>query len=145
MTVYLGADHAGYKLKGKVIELLEQEGIDYEDLGTNSEDSVDYPDFAGEVAHKVAGSKEDRGILICGTGIGMSIAANKVEGIRAALCHDTVSARATRNHNNSNILTMGARIIGSDLALAIVRTWLEADFDGDRHQRRINKICDLEE
>ena len=143
MKIIIGADHAGYSLKQEIIELLQEKEIPYRDVGTNVEESVDYPDFAGEVARSVAENDDHRGILICGTGIGMSIAANKVKGIRAALCHDTVSARATRNHNDANVLTMGARIIGPDLAREIVRVWLEEDFDGGRHQRRINKISDL--
>ena len=143
MKIAIGSDHAGYNLKRVVINYLEQANIDYQDLGTDSDKSVDYPDFGVKVAQSVADGKCDKGILICGTGIGMSMVANKIKGIRAALCHDVVSAKATRNHNDSNVLTMGARIIGQDLALEIVKTWLESDFLGDdqpRHQRRIDKI-----
>ena len=117
-------------------------------MGAKSEDSVDYPEFAEQVARGVAEEKFDRGILICGTGIGMSIAANKVQGIRAALCHDVFSAKATRYHNDSNVLTMGGRVIGKDLALEITKAWLGSDFKGvsqPRHQRRIDKIKDIED
>ncbi|OCL25658.1 ribose 5-phosphate isomerase B [Orenia metallireducens] len=145
MKIALGSDHGGINLKSKVKELLDEKGIEYHDFGPDSTDSVDYPDFAKEVAYGVAKGEYDRGILICGTGIGMSIAANKVKGIRAALCHDVFSAKATRLHNNSNILTMGERVIGSELALEVVRTWLDTEFEGGRHQRRIDKISQLED
>jgi len=145
MKIALGSDHGGINLKGKIKELLDQKGIEYHDFGPDSTDSVDYPDFAKEVAYSVANGEYDRGILICGTGIGMSIAANKVKGIRAALCHDVFSAKATRLHNNSNILTMGERVVGSELALEIARTWLDTEFEGGRHQRRIDKISQLED
>ncbi|MFW6386342.1 MAG: ribose 5-phosphate isomerase B [Bacillota bacterium] len=144
MKIALGSDHAGYELKKEIKLLLDDVGMNYQDLGTDSADSVDYPDFAHRVAGAVAGGDCDRGILICGTGIGMSIAANKVEGIRAALCHDVYSARVTREHNNSNILTLGARIVGVDLALEIVRTWLSAEFTDGRHGRRVDKITSIE-
>ncbi|MFW6256560.1 MAG: ribose 5-phosphate isomerase B [Bacillota bacterium] len=144
MKIIIGSDHAGYELKEIIIDFFQENEIDYQDIGTDSVESVDYPDYAGEVAHKVAENDQLEGILICGTGIGMSIAANKVEGVRAAHCHDTVSARAARQHNDANVLTMGARIIGPDLAREIVRVWLEESFNGGRHQRRVNKIGDLE-
>ncbi|MDI3547309.1 MAG: ribose 5-phosphate isomerase [Halanaerobiales bacterium] len=140
LKIAIGCDHAGYAIKKEITDLLEEEGFAYTDFGTDSSESVDYPDFAYKVASGVASGQFDRGILICGTGIGMSIAANKVKGIRAALCHDVFSARATRNHNNSNVLTMGSRVIGAGLAREIVRVWLGAEFDGGRHQRRIDKI-----
>lgn len=143
MKVAIGSDHGGYQLKEKIKQLLEDLDISYEDFGTDSEESVDYPDFAEGVAKGVADEEYERGILICGTGIGMSIAANKIDGVRAALCHDLFSAQATREHNNSNVLTMGARVIGDQLALEIVKTWLGSDFDGGRHQRRIDKIAKL--
>ncbi|GAB6099497.1 ribose 5-phosphate isomerase B [Halanaerocella petrolearia] len=145
MKVALGSDHGGYNLKQKIIDLLEDRGIQYKDFGTNTTESVDYSDFAKEVAHAVADNEYKRGILVCGTGIGMSITANKVAGIRAALCHDVFSAKATRQHNNSNVLTLGERVVGSELALEIVKTWLETEFEGGRHQRRIDKINQLEE
>ncbi len=145
MNVVLGSDHAGYQLKQEIKNLLTEQNISFEDMGTGSNESVDYPDFAAKVAKAVATGEDTRGILICGTGIGMSIAANKINGIRAALCHDVFSAKATRLHNNSNVLTLGARIIGSDLALAIVNAWLGTDFSGkDRHRRRIDKITIME-
>ncbi|WP_408955448.1 ribose 5-phosphate isomerase B [Natroniella sp. ANB-PHB2] len=144
MKVVLGSDHGGYNLKSKIKELLDGLDIDYDDVGTDSCASVDYPDFAKEVATAVGKGEYDRGILICGTGIGMSIAANKVNGVRAALCHDVFSAKATRLHNNSNVLTLGERVVGSELALEIVKTWLITEFDGGRHQRRIDKISQLE-
>ncbi|MFW5985821.1 MAG: ribose 5-phosphate isomerase B [Halanaerobiales bacterium] len=144
MQIAIGSDHAGYHFKEEIKELLEEKGIEYKDLGADSEDSVDYPDFAGQVANGVAEGKFEKGILICGTGIGMSIAANKVKGVRAALCHDVFSARAARNHNNANVLTMGSRVIGVGLAREIVKVWLEGEFDGGRHQRRIDKITELE-
>ncbi len=145
MTIAIGSDHAGVELKEKIKNLLTEKNIACTDMGTDSSDSVDYPDFAVKVAKSVAGGDCDKGILICGTGIGMSIAANKIKGIRAALCHDVFSAKATREHNNSNILTMGARIIGSDLALEIVKSWLNTEFSKvDRHQRRIDKITAME-
>ncbi len=143
MKVAIGSDHGGYQLKEKIKQLLDELEISYKDFGTNSDDSVDYPDFADKVAKGVANKEYERGILICGTGIGMSIAANKTDGVRAALCHDLFSAQATREHNNSNVLTLGARIIGEQLALEIVKVWLKSDFDGGRHQRRIDKIAKL--
>ncbi len=143
MKVAIGSDHGGYQLKEKIKQLLEELDISYKDFGTNSKESVDYPDFAEVVAKEVANEKYERGILICGTGIGMSIAANKIDGVRAALCHDLFSAQATREHNDSNILTMGSRVVGDYLALEIVKIWLESDFDGGRHQRRIDKIAKL--
>ena len=145
MKVALGSDHGGYKLKQVIIELLTNLKIDYQAFGCFSDSSVDYPDFARLVAEQVAAGNFQRGILICGTGIGMSIAANKVPGIRAALCHDVFSARATREHNDSNILCLGERVIGPGLAEEIVRVWLQTDFTGGRHQRRLDKIKDLEQ
>ena len=143
MRLAIGSDHGGYELKEKIKQLLEELEISYKDFGTNSEESVDYPDFAEKVAKGVTDKDYKLGILICGTGIGMSIAANKIDGVRAALCHDLFSAQATREHNNSNVLTIGARVIGDQLALEIVKTWLKSDFDGGRHQRRIDKIAKL--
>ncbi len=145
MKVALGSDHGGYNLKNKIKELLDERGIEYKDFGPDNTDSVDYPEFAKAVAESVAKEEYNRGILICGTGIGMSIAANKVKGVRAALCHDVFSAKATRLHNNSNVLAMGERVIGTELALEIARTWLDTSFEGGRHQRRIDKISKIEE
>ncbi|MBS4913770.1 MAG: ribose 5-phosphate isomerase B [Veillonella sp.] len=144
MKVAIGSDHGGFNLKEAIKPVLEQLGVTYEDYGTHSVESVDYPDIAERVAHDVASGKFDRGILICGTGIGIGIAANKVPGIRAALCHDTFSAHASREHNDANILTMGERVIGPGLAGDIVKIWLNAEFEGGRHARRIAKITDLE-
>ena len=137
----LGCDHGGYPLMKEVIAYLDAEKIPYENFGTFSEESVDYPVYAKKVAQAVADGKCDKGILICGTGIGISIAANKVKGIRAALCGDVFSAKATREHNDANILAMGARVIGAGLALEIVKAFLETPFSNDeRHIRRIKQI-----
>ena len=140
MKIAIGCDHGGFALKGAVIKYLEDKGYAYQDFGTYSEESCDYPDIAIAVAEAVAQGQFDKGILICGTGIGIGIAANKVPGIRAALCHDTFSAHASRAHNDANILTMGQRVIGQGLALDIVDVWLHSEFEGGRHARRIEKI-----
>jgi len=144
MKVAIAADHGGYKLKEEIKKLLDSLQITYEDFGCACEDSVDYPDYALPVAQKVASGEFDRGILVCGTGIGMSIAANKVPGIRCALVHDTFSAKATREHNDSNVLAMGERVIGPGLALDIVKIWLETEFQGGRHERRVAKVKEIE-
>ena len=144
MKVAIGADHGGYRLKEDIKGLLEDLGVDYKDFGTHSTESVDYPDVALPVAQSVADGLFDRGILICGTGIGIGIAANKVKGIRAALVHDTFSAHACREHNDANILTMGERVIGPGLARDIVTIWLATDFEGGRHERRVEKIKAIE-
>lgn len=145
MKVIVASDHGGINIRKEVVSLLEEMGIQYTDLGCECEaGSVDYPDFAFPVAEKVASGEYDRGILICGTGIGMSIAANKVKGIRAALVHDMFSAKATRQHNNSNILTMGERVIGPGLAREIARLWLTTEYEGGRHERRVGKIGQYE-
>lgn len=145
MRVALGADHGGYRLKEAIKGWLDEMGVEWVDCGTHSADSVDYPDYALEVARRVAGGECDRGILVCGTGIGMCIVANKVPGIRAALCHDVFSARATREHNDSNVLTLGERVVGEGLARAIVETWLSTPFAGGRHARRVEKIKVIED
>ncbi|WP_251440874.1 ribose 5-phosphate isomerase B [Veillonella intestinalis] len=144
MKVAIGADHGGVHLKAAVKAVLDELNVDYTDFGTDSEASVDYPDIAAPVTKAVAAGEYDRGILICGTGIGIGIAANKVAGIRAALCHDTFSAHASREHNNANILTMGERVIGPGLATDIVKIWLTTEFEGGRHERRVAKIAELE-
>lgn len=137
----IGCDHGGFALKEKVIEHLKEKNIEVQDFGCYSEESVDYPVYAKKVAHAVADGTCEKGIVICGTGIGISIVANKVKGIRAALCHDCFSAHATREHNDANILAMGARVIGPGLALDIVDTFLSTDFTNDeRHIRRIKQI-----
>lgn len=144
MKIAIGADHGGFNLKKEIVALLEELGHDYKDFGTHSADSIDYPDVAIPVAEAVAAGEFDRGILICGTGIGIGIAANKVKGIRAALVHDSFSAKATRQHNDSNIMTMGERVIGPGLALDLVTTWLDTDFEGGRHSNRVDKMSAYE-
>ncbi|MGC7846538.1 ribose 5-phosphate isomerase B [Desulforudis sp. 1088] len=145
MHVAVAADHAGYRLKEEIVDFLRQAGIPHKDFGTHSLESVDYPDFALAVARAVQSGEFDRGIIVCGTGIGVSISANKVPGIRAALCHDTFSARASREHNDANVLTLGERVIGPGLARDIVATWLKAEFQGGRHTRRVQKITAIED
>ncbi len=144
MKLAIGSDHGGFRLKEAIKTYLLAHDYEVTDFGTESEDSCDYPDFALPVAQAVAKGEYDRGILICGTGIGIGIVANKVKGVRAALCHDTFSAEACRNHNDANILTMGERIVGEGLALKIVETFLNSEFEGGRHQRRVDKIKALE-
>ncbi|WP_317854207.1 ribose 5-phosphate isomerase B [Chakrabartyella piscis] len=139
----LGCDHGGYQLMKDVMKYLDENNIPYENLGTYSEEAVDYPVYGKKVAHAVAAGTHDQGIIICGTGIGISLAANKVKGIRAALCGDVFSAKATREHNNANILAMGARVVGVGLALEIVKAFLETPFsNGQRHINRVNQIED---
>ncbi|MDD4169246.1 MAG: ribose 5-phosphate isomerase B [Desulfotomaculaceae bacterium] len=145
MKIALASDHGGFKLKEEIAGLLGEAGIKYEDFGAFSEEAVDYPDLALVVAEAVCKGDFDRGILCCGTGIGVSIAANKVPGIRAALCHDTFSARAAREHNCANVLAMGQRVIGMGLARDIVSTWLGAEFLSGRHARRVEKITAIEQ
>lgn len=144
MRIALGADHGGYVLKEEIKKWLAAQGYEYQDYGTHSADSCDYPDIAAAVAGSVASGQCEKGIIVCGTGIGVSIAANKVKGIRAALCHDTFSARASREHNDANILTLGERVIGRGLALDIVDVWLCSEFAGGRHKARVDKITALE-
>ncbi|EPD80360.1 ribose 5-phosphate isomerase B [Veillonella sp. HPA0037] len=144
MKIAIGCDHGGLHLKQEIKELLSTLGHEVEDFGTHSTESCDYPDIAEPVAHAVVDGAADRGILICGTGIGIGIAANKIAGVRAALCHDTFSAHASREHNNANILTMGERVIGPGLAKDIVTIWLNTEFEGGRHARRVEKISALE-
>ena len=136
--IIIGSDHAAYDLKEKVKVFLIQRGIDVEDVGCHSEDSVDYPDFGIKVASMVSAGKFERGILMCGTGIGMSMVANKFPHVRAALCTDLFSSIMSKRHNNSNILVLGARIVGDILAMEIVKAWLETPFEGGRHQRRLD-------
>ena len=143
MRVAIGSDHAGFEMKGEILSLLEEMHIEYKDLGTFSKESCDYPDIACSVSLYVINDDADYGILVCGTGIGMSIAANKIHGIRAALCHDEFSAKMARAHNNSNVLALGARVIGQGLANDIVRIWLSTEYEG-RHDRRVEKIRRLE-
>ena len=144
MKIAIGCDHGGFELKNEIIKFLENEKHEVKDFGTYSTGSCDYPDVALPVAEAVVGKEYEFGILICGTGIGIGIAANKVPGIRAALCSDTFSAHATREHNNANVLTMGQRVVGTGLALDIVKTFITSKFEGDRHQKRIDKISAIE-
>lgn len=142
--IYIGSDHGGYDFKQEVIKYIKDElKKDIEDLGCFSNESVDYPDYAKLVGNKVV-KENATGILICGTGIGISIAANKIKGVRCALCSEQYSAEMTRRHNNANILALGARVIGIELAKSIIKTFLETNFEGGRHQNRINKIIELE-
>ncbi len=143
--IAIGSDHAGFFLKGEIIGFFKEKGIDFIDCGPVSGESVDYPDYAEKVARLILEGKCDKGIAICGTGLGMSIAANKFHGIRAALCTTIFHARLSRGHNNANVLTLGARVTGTDLALAIVDEWLKTGFQGGRHDRRIGKIRVIEE
>lgn len=139
--VALGCDHGGYELMREVKKFLEQKGIAYKDFGTDSTDSTDYPIYAKRVGKAVQSGECEKGILICGTGIGISITANKMKGIRCALCHDVFSAEATRQHNDANILAMGGRVVGPGLALKITETFLSTPFSGEeRHQRRISQM-----
>ena len=140
----LGCDHGGYELMQEVKKHLENRGIAYHDFGCSSTESVDYPIYGKKVAEAVARGEFEKGILICGTGIGISIAANKVKGIRACVCSEPYTAKLSRMHNNSNILAFGARVVGSELAKMIVDEWLGASFEGGRHQRRVDMIMDIE-
>ena len=141
----IGSDHGGYELKEYIKQHLDEQGIAYKDFGTDSPASCDYPVFAEAVAKAVVSGEVEKGILICGTGIGIGIAANKVRGIRAALCGDCYSAEYTRRHNDANILTMGARVTGSGLACKIVDTFLTTEFEGGRHAKRVALITDIED
>ena len=140
----IGSDHGGYALKQALLEKFREQGIACKDLGTNSEISVDYPDFAERVATAVGSGQAEQGILICGTGIGVSIAANKVPGVRAALVHDSFTARMAREHNDANILVVGGRVLSPETALELVTLWREAEYEGGRHQARLDKISALE-
>ena len=144
MNVAIGSDHNGLKLKKIIIEFLKEKNVEYEDLGTMSPEPVDYPDIAKKVASAVAQGKFSRGILICGTGLGMDIAANKVRGIRATVCHDIYSAERSRKSNNAQIMTMGAQIIGPELAKKLVEVWLNSEFQGGRSAPKVRKIMEIE-
>jgi len=145
MTIAIGCDHAGVELKKEIISLLTELGIEYSDYGTKGTESVDYPDFGEKVAEAVSSGRIERGILICGTGIGMSIVANKFPHIRASLCNDLYTAKMSRLHNDANILVIGGRIVGKDLAKEIVKTWVSTPFEGKRHHLRLKKITKIEE
>jgi ribose 5-phosphate isomerase B len=140
MKYFIGTDHAGFEIKPFVIEFLQKKGIEVEDLGCFSKESVDYPDYAHKVAEAVLNNPGTKGILICGSGIGMSLAANKHKGIRAALCHDYYTAEMARRHNDANILCFGARIVGLGVVESILEAWLTHEFEGGRHERRVKKI-----
>jgi ribose 5-phosphate isomerase B len=145
MKLAIGADHGGYVLKSEIVEFLNKIGtIEVVDHGTSGPESVDYPDYGRKVSEAVSSGSVDRGILICGTGIGMSIVANRFPKVRAALCHDNFTARMSRLHNDANILVMGERVIGRGVALDIVKAWLETEFEGSRHLRRLQKIEEIQ-
>ena len=142
--IVLGSDHAGIGLKAEAVRLVEEMGFEVSDLGPSTPESVDYPDYAARVAGEVAAGRARLGVLVCGTGIGMSIAANKIDGIRAALCSETYSAKMARIHNDANVLCLGARVIGVELAREVAQAFLSVDFEGGRHARRVEKITLLE-
>ncbi len=145
MKIVLGCDHAGFGLKEEILGLLQTLNVEFVDCGTNSTTSVDYPDFGEKVSALVSSGKIERGILICGTGLGMSMVANKFPNVRASLCNDLFTAKMSRLHNDANVLVLGGRVIGKDLAYEIVRTWMSTPFEGDRHLKRLNKIKKIEE
>ena len=146
MKIVIGSDHAGVKLKKLIIDKYSSEKIDFLDAGPDSEESVDYPDYISKVGESIKKGEADLGIAICGTGIGASIVVNKIKGIRGALCFNEFMAEMSKLHNNSNVLVLGARVIGEDLALRIVETWIKTDFEGEeRHERRIDKIKKIED
>jgi ribose 5-phosphate isomerase B len=144
MRIAVGTDHRGFSMRARIVELLGRLGHVVEDVGAASGEAVDYPDVAARVARKVAGNEADRGILICGTGLGMSITANKFPGIRAAACHDDITAEMSRRHNDANVLCLSADLLGERLVDQMVEIWLRTPFEGGRHARRIAKISDLE-
>jgi ribose 5-phosphate isomerase B len=145
MHIAIASDHGGFRLKGRIVSLLEELGHDCDELGPSDPEAVDYPDYAQKVATAVAQGRYDRGILVCGTGQGMAMCANKVKGIRAAVCSDAYTARMSREHNDANVLCMGERVVGTGLAADIVHTWLESQFSNEeRHRRRIAKLHGLE-
>ncbi|HLA50416.1 MAG TPA: ribose 5-phosphate isomerase B [Thermodesulfovibrionia bacterium] len=144
MRAAIGCDHAGVGLKNEILPILEELAIEWKNFGTDSEESVDYPDFGERVAEEVSKGNFDRGILICGTGIGMSIVANKFTGIRAALCNDAYSAKMSRLHNDANVLILPGRVIDNEVAKIIVKIWFSTPFEGGRHQRRLDKIKAIE-
>ena len=142
--IAIGSDHAGFRLKEKIKDFLRKRGVELHDFGPDDENSVDYPDFGEKVARAVSEEKVERGILICGSGLGMTIVANKFKGVRATLCHDEYTAKMSRAHNDSNLLTLGARVLDEETALKIVEIWLDTPFEGGRHLRRLNKIKEIE-
>ena len=144
MRISIGSDHRGFNVKGRLIEYLRQQGHDVVDEGTHSSESCDYPDFASHVAGRIADQNSERGILICGTGIGMQITANKFPGVRAAVCHDEIEAEMSRRHNDTNVLCLPGNLVGERRVDNLVRTWLGTEFEGGRHARRIEKITNIE-
>jgi len=145
MKIAVACDHGGYRLKNVLMKELVKQGYEVIDYGTYSEESCDYPDFASKAAKAVANGECEKGVVVCGTGIGVSMTCNKVKGIRCALVHDVFSAKATRAHNDANMLAMGQRVIGEGLALEILKAWLHTDYEGGRHDARIKKMMALEE
>ena len=144
MKIAIASDHTGVELKSEIIKYLKELGYEVSDFGTNSAESIDYPIYGKKVADEVAKGKYDGGVLICGTGIGISLAANKVKGIRAAVCSEPYSAKLSKQHNDSNIIAFGARVVGVDLAKMIVKEWIEAKFEGGRHLKRVELISKIE-
>lgn len=144
MKIAIGADHAGFEGKEKIKKTLDELGVEYEDVGTFSSDSVDYPDFSQKVGEKVSGGEVEKGILVCGSGIGVAIAANKINGVRAAQAWNEETARLSRQHNDANVLTIGARVIPETEIPKIIAAWLETDFEGGRHAGRVEKMMNLE-
>lgn len=142
--IAIGCDHGGFALKQEVMRHLDELGLAYKDFGTYSEESCDYPIYGEKVGRAVADGEADLGIAICGTGVGISLAANKVKGIRACVCSEPYTAKLSRMHNNSNVLAFGARVVGDELAKMIVKEWLDAEFEGGRHQRRVDMIMEIE-
>jgi len=142
--IAIGSDHGGYELKEYIKKYLDSNNLEYYDYGTNSYESVHFPDYAKLVCDSVLSKKHDKGILICGTGIGMSIAANKIKDIRCALCNNVMSARLAREHNDSNVIALGARVLGNEYAIEILQTWLKTDFLGGKYNKRNNMIKDIE-
>jgi ribose 5-phosphate isomerase B len=145
MRIAIGGDHRGVEAKARLVGTLKQLGHEVLDVGTNAPESVDYPDYAADVARRVGNGEVDRGILVCGTGIGMCIAANKVRGVRAAPCHDVITAEMSRRHNDANVLCLSSDLTGEELMDRMVRTWLETPFEGGRHARRVDKISKIEQ
>jgi len=144
MKVVLGCDHGGVEMKDIIAEELKKLDVEVVDFGTKDESSVDYPEFAAKVAKAISSGEADRGIAVCGTGIGMSIVANKYPGVRAALCHDGFTTRMSRLHNDSNVLVLGGRVTGREVALEMLRIWMATPFEGGRHKRRLDMITDIE-
>ncbi len=145
MKLAVAADHGGFRLKQAILKFLSSKKIEYLDLGVMSEESVDYPDFAYEVANQVSQGKVNGGILVCGTGIGMAIAANKFKGVRAAVVTDEYTAKMSKEHNDANVIALGGRVLAEDVATKMVETWLNSKYEGGRHERRLKKIAEIEE